>query len=184
STLSMEKVPTNPDDEFKKQNSFEIYINIETDEQGNITYSYNGKPITISAAGIDFRTEITDPNDPRIDWTDTERFEAGEFAGLTYLQSLLANKSAGGNSKAVLAVVHKDALGKIPAAVGPAFKMEDIFQVVQFETDGSGKPILAKVSILFPQTALGLYEQGTATTIVAGAGIKDYGEFWKTLEDG
>lgn len=181
-TLAMEKMPANPDEEFKKENSFEIYIPVTTDAQGNISYMYNGEVTTIPA-GIDFNTEITDSNDPRINWPDTQLIESGDFAGLTYLQRLLKDKSAEFNSKATLAVVHKDALGEIPVAVGPAFNKQEIFSIVRFETDSGGKPILANVSILIPRGALGLYEEGTETEIVAGAGIKEYGSLWKTLED-
>lgn len=184
-TLQPEKMPANPSDEFRQENSFTIYSEVKFDPQGNVMFPYNGEWRTVpNSAGFDFSMEITDPNDPRIEFPKTHLITEGEFAGLTALQRGLVREEFGGTCKIKPGVPLKDALGEIIFKAGKAFKRMSTFPLVTFETDSQGKPTLAKVSLVIAAGGYGLSEEGAETEVRGRSFMEDFETFWTTLEDG
>lgn len=182
-TLQPEKMPANPSDEFRQENSFTIYSEVKFDPQGNVMLQYNGEWRTVpNSAGFDFSMEITDPNDPRIELPKQPPITEGEYAGLTPLERLLVEKTYRFTIRP--GVPLKDALGEIIFKAGKAFKNMSTFPIVTFETDSQGKPTLAKVSLVIAAGGYGLSEEGAETEIRGRSFMKDYETFWTTLEDG
>lgn len=183
-TLQPEKMPANPSDEFRQENSFTIYSEVKFDPQGNVMFPYNGEWRTVpNSAGFDFSMEITDPNDPIVTSIDMPKITEGEFAGLTPLQRNLIQKESGGPNTIRPGVVLKDNLGEIIFKAGKAFGRMSTFSIVTFETDGQGKPLLAKVSLVIAAGGFSLYEEGENTRTPGTSLMEDYQTFWKTLEN-
>lgn len=181
-TLAMEKMPSNPDDAFLKENSFEIYLPVTTDAQGNVMYLYNEEWHTVSnSTGFDFRMRITDPNHPIVTGIDMPKITEGEFAGMTPLQKTLIDQPY--DYTIVPVVPLKESVGKITLESGPAFSKLSIFKIMTFETDSHGQPILAKVSLILPSGAFSLYEEGEAAVVKGIATFDENHDFWIMLEE-
>jgi hypothetical protein len=182
-TLQPEKMPANPSDEFRQENSFTIYSEVKFDPQGNVMFQYNGEWRTVpNSAGFDFSMEITDPNDSRIKLPKQTPITEGEYAGLTPLERLLVEKTYRFTIRP--GVPLKDTLGEIIFKAGKAFARTSTFPIITFETDSQGKPTLAKVSLVIAAGGYGLYDEGGDTRIGGSSLMRDYEEFWTTLEDG
>jgi hypothetical protein len=183
-TLQPEKIPANVSDEFRQENSFKIYSRVEFDAQGNVMFQYNGEWRTVpNSAGFDFSMEITDPNHPIVVSIDIPKITEGEFSGMTPLQRNLIQKGSGGPNTFKPGVTIKDGPGEIIFKSGAAFRRVPIFPLVTFETDGTGKVVLAKISQIMPSGVFSLYEEGEGTVVTSTPTMEEYGTFWKTLED-
>jgi hypothetical protein len=183
-TLQPEKMPANPSDEFRQENSFTIYSEVKFDAQGNVMFPYNGEWRTVpNSAGFDFSMEITDPNHPIVTSIDMPKITEGEFAGMTPLQRNLIQEESGGPNTFRPGVTIKDGPGEIIFKSGEAFRIVPIFPLVTFETDNAGKEVLAKISLIMPSGVFSLYEEGEGTVVKATSRMEEYGDFWKSLKD-
>ena len=183
-TLLGELVPANPDQEFLRKNTIEMYLPVGKDGSGNIQLEINGSMVTIpNTADIDWRMVISDPHDPRINWPNTPPIGFGEDPSLTNLQRYISERQTPGiASNMIPGILLDKQLGEVILESGPAYFRAPCLKIATIVTDASGTPLYARVSLMIADGAIMLSKEGESWKIPSTSKMTDYGNFYKTLE--
>lgn len=184
------------DGRTKQEQTIQIFLPVSHDTGGNLRVKLKEEWITIAdSKATDWNIMVSDKDDPRINFPNTKLSPDG----LPHIQTLLSrNDKEEYKERGQLAFVPIILFDKNFGGIfleGKYPQTYSSFRIATIETDNSGNPIVARLSIIIWEPRLYLFEEGTEIDLFSDSlreGIniylenpanKEVIEFWENLEE-
>lgn len=184
------------DGRTKQEQTIQIFLPVSQDAEGNLLVKLKEEWTTIAdSKDADWNMIVSDKDDPRINFPNTKIGPDG----LPHIQALLSrNDKEEYKDRGRLVFVPIIFFDKNFGGVfleGKSPRTYSSFRIATIETDISGNPIIARLSIIIWEPRLYLFEEGTEIDLFSDSlreGINIYLEnpankeiidFWENLEE-